>query len=198
VSTKVAIILAAGTGERMGGSKALLVVDGHPLAALHVARALEAGCDRAVVVTRPETAARLGEIPRATILAQETAGQAESLQVAARKVGMRGDVRVLVTPVDCPPVSVATINALFAALDDGATVATPHRAGKGGHPVACRATVLAPYASKEETAPPPLRDVLATQETSRSRIEVDDPRVGLDLDTPEDVVAFTGSRPTFA
>jgi molybdenum cofactor cytidylyltransferase len=197
VGTKVAIILAAGSGERMGGSKALLRIDGKALAALHVARALEAGCDRAVVVTRPGAAARLGEMPRATILAAETTDQAESLQVAARKVGMRGDVRVLVTPVDCPPASVATLHALFAALDNGATVATPHRAGKGGHPVACTSGVLAPYSSKDPAPPPPLRDVLANHETTRTRIEVDDPRVGLDLDTPEDVVAFTGKPPSF-
>ncbi len=198
MSTRVAIILAAGAGERMGGSKALLRVDGSPLAALHVARALEAGCDRAVVVVRPAAAGRLGELPRATVLAVQTAGQAESLQAAARKVGMRGDVRVLVTPVDCPPVSVATLNALFAALDAGATVATPHRAGKGGHPVACAAAVLAPYASKDPAPPPPLREVLAKHEATRARVEVDDPRVGLDLDTPDDVVALTGSPPTFA
>jgi len=148
-------------------------------------------------VTRPDAASRLGEIPRATILAAETAGQAESLQVAARKVGMRGDVRVLVTPVDCPPASVATLHALFAALDHGATVATPHRDGKGGHPVACTSAVLAPYTSKDPAAPPPLRDVLAKHETTRTRIDDDDPRVGLDLDTPEDVIAFTGKPPSF-
>ena len=181
MSTKVAIILGAGTGERMGGSKALLVVDDKPLALAHVARALEAGCDRAVLVTRPEAAAKLGEIARATVLVAETAGQAESLQVAARKIGMRGDVRVLVTPVDCPPVSVATIHALFAALEDGANVATAHRAGKGGHPVACRSSVLAPFASKDPAPPPTLRDVIAKLETSRTRVEVDDPRVGIDL-----------------
>lgn len=197
MSTKVAIILAAGTGERMGGSKALLQIEGRALALLHVARALEAGCDRVVVVTRPDAAAHLGEIPRATILSAETAGQAESLQVAARKVGMRGDVRVLVTPVDCPPASVATIHALFAAVDAGAQVATPHRAGKGGHPVACTSAVLAPYSSKDPAPPPPLRDVLAKHEASRTRIEVDDPRVGLDLDTPDDVLAFTGKAPIF-
>ncbi len=181
----------------MGGSKALLRIDGHALAALHVARALEAGCDRVVVVTRPDAAARLGEIARATILAAETAGQAESLQTAARKVGMRGDVRVVVTPVDCPPVSVATFKALFTALDNGASVATPHRAGKGGHPVACTSSVLAPYASKDPAPPPPLRDVLAKYETTRTRVEVDDPKVGIDLDTPADVLAFTGAQPSF-
>jgi len=198
VSTKVAIILAAGGGERMGGSKALLLVDGTPLARAHVDRALQAGCDRALVVMSPAAAERLGEIARATILVADTATQAESLQIAARKIGMRGDLRVLVTPVDCPPVSVATIGALFGAIESGATVATPHRGQTGGHPLVCRASVLAPYASKENHAPPVLRDVLAKLEEGRTRLEVDDPRVGIDLDTPEDVIALTGTPPRFA
>lgn len=198
MATKVAIILAAGAGERMGGSKALLLVDGKTLAAAHVARAIEAGCDRAVVVTRPEVAARLGEIPRASVLAATTGEQAESLQVAVRKVGMRGDVRVLVTPVDCPPVSVATMHALFAALDAGSLVATPLRDGRGGHPVVCVGSVLAPYASKDPAPPPPLRDVLAAHDAKRARVAVDDASSFVDLDTPEDVLAFTGKPPAFA
>jgi CTP:molybdopterin cytidylyltransferase MocA len=179
----------------MGGSKALLVVDGRPLARAHVERAHEAGCDRVVVVTRPDAALRLGEIPRATVLGELTTSQAETLAVAVRKVGMRGDVAVLITPVDQPPVSIVTLWALFDALDAGAEVATPHRAGKGGHPVACRAHVLAPYAAPGPA--PILRDVVAAHESGRARVEVDDPRVGVDLDTPDDVRAFTGAPPKF-
>jgi CTP:molybdopterin cytidylyltransferase MocA len=197
--SRVAIILAAGLGERMGGSKALLLLDGVPLLKAHVERVLAAGCDRAVVVTRPEVAARLGELPKVTMVSAATASQAESLCKAVQKVGKRGAVRVLVTPVDAPPVSEATIRALFAALDAGAGIATPHRDGKGGHPLVCRMTFLAPYAKKDDPEPPPiLRELLAAHEAERVRIEVDDPRVGLDLDTPEDVVALTGAPPTFA
>jgi molybdenum cofactor cytidylyltransferase len=193
----VAIVLAAGAGERMGGSKALLVIDGRPLARAHVERAHESGCDRVVVVTRPDVALRLGEIPRATVLAETTSSQAESLAVAVRRVGMRGDVAVLVAPVDQPPVSIVTLWALFDALDAGAEIATPHRAGKGGHPVACRAHILAPYAAQSGPIPI-LRELLAAREAGRARVEVDDPRVGIDLDTPEDVRAFTGAPPKFA
>jgi molybdenum cofactor cytidylyltransferase len=157
---------------------------------------LEAGCGRIVLVTRPEVAAKLGEISRVTTIAAETPGQAESLQVAARRVGKRGDPRVLITPVDAPPVSIATIKALFDALKDGIDVATPHASGRGGHPVACRASVLEAFVIPE--APPTLRDVIAKHETSRARIEVDDPRVGIDLDTPDDVRTLTGQPPQFA
>jgi molybdenum cofactor cytidylyltransferase len=196
VRVKVGIVLAAGAGERMGGSKALLLLGGVPLVRAHVDRMIEAGCDRVVVVTRPDAAQKLGDIARVTMVAAATAEQAESLQLATKKIGKRGDARVLVTPVDAPPVAVATIRALFDALDHGSEVATPHtKAEKGGHPVACRATVLtAAYGGKEA---PTLRDVLAKHEPGRARVEVDDPRVGVDLDTPEDVVALTGEPPRF-
>jgi molybdenum cofactor cytidylyltransferase len=195
VRSRVAIVLAAGAGERMGESKALLVVDGRPLARAHVERAHEAGCDRVVVVTRPDVALRLGEIPRATVIGEVTPSQADTLAVAVRRIGMRGDVAVLICPVDHPPVSIVTLWALFDALDAGAEVATPQRAKKGGHPVACRAHVLSPYAASGPA--PVLRDVLAVHEAGRARVEVDDPRVGIDLDTPDDVRAFTGSPPKF-
>jgi molybdenum cofactor cytidylyltransferase len=196
VKVRIGIVLAAGAGQRMGGSKALLLMGGVPLVRAHVDRMIEAGCDRVVVVTRPDAALKLGEIARVTMVVAETASQAESLQLGTKKIGKRGEARVLVTPVDAPPVTVATIKALFAALDHGSEVATPHtNAGKGGHPVACRATVLtAAYGGKEA---PTFRDVLAKHEAARARVEVDDARVGLDLDGPEDVVALTGEPPRF-
>lgn len=193
----MAIILAAGAGERMGGSKALLLIDGKPLVKGHIERALEAGCERVVVVARPEVAARLGEILHVTVVPVTTDEQAQSLAAGARKVGKRGDSRVLITPVDAPPVSLATIQALFAAIDGKTEVATPHHAGKGGHPVACRAKVLSVYGKEHEGNLRPLREVLEALEASRVRIEVDDPRVGVDLDTPEDVIALTGEPPRF-
>ena len=52
MSAPLAIVLAAGEGLRMGGPKALLVVDGQPLVTAHVQRLREAGCRPIVVVVR--------------------------------------------------------------------------------------------------------------------------------------------------
>ncbi len=197
MSVKVAIILAAGNGERMGGSKALLLIDGKTLVTAHIERALEAGCERVVVVARAEVAMRFGAIEHVTFVPVATAEQAESLAAGARKVGKRGDSRVLLTPVDAPPVALSTIEALFEAIAGDVEIATPVHGGKGGHPVACRAKVLNVYGKEHEGKLPSFRDVLAARESVRVRIEVNDPRVGIDLDTPEDVMAFTGEPPRF-
>ena len=80
----------------------------------------------------------------------------------------------------------------MAAVRDGADAATPSRAGRGGHPVALRARVL------DVEEPRPLRDVLADLGPLRARLEVDDPGIAIDLDTPDDVKRVTGAPPRFA
>ena len=47
-----AIVLGAGEGRRMGGPKALLVIDGKPLICRHVERLREVECRSIVVVVR--------------------------------------------------------------------------------------------------------------------------------------------------
>jgi molybdopterin-guanine dinucleotide biosynthesis protein A len=55
----IGAILAGGAGSRMGGvSKAMLELDGRPLAA-HVARALAEVCERVAIVSKPDS-----ELPR--------------------------------------------------------------------------------------------------------------------------------------
>ena len=193
----VAIILAAGDGERMGGSKALLVASGEPLAAAHVHRMREAGVSRVVLVVRPSVAARLGALADAEVLVSRAPDPAGSLAVAVRGAAIAQNALVLVTPVDAAPASTATIEALVAALTGTplALAATPRHGGKGGHPILCHAGVLAPY--REQAAPPPLRDVLRSLGDRRLRVDVDDARVLVDLDTPDDVLAWTGRAPGF-
>jgi len=193
----VGIILAAGDGERMGGSKALLLASGEPLAAAHVHRMREAGVSRVVLVVRPSVAARLGAFPDAQVLLSSAPDPAGSLAVAVRGAAIAKDALVLVTPVDAAPATLATIEALAAALAEAplALAATPRHGGSGGHPILCHAEVLAPY--REEATPPPLRDVLRSLGDRRLRVDVDDARVLVDLDTPDDVLAWTGHAPGF-
>jgi CTP:molybdopterin cytidylyltransferase MocA len=68
--------------------------------------------------------------------------------------------------------------------------------GRGGHPVVTRARVLMPLAA--EASPRPLREVLAALGDRRRRVEVDDPAVRTDLDTPQDVERVTGAPVRFA
>jgi CTP:molybdopterin cytidylyltransferase MocA len=216
-----AIVLAAGEGRRMGGSKALLVVDARPLVVRHVQRLAELGCESIAVVVRPDvarTVSRLLEKAAVSrlfaggldvrVIAAETSSQAASLaaglatwrslaSAASRSRETREtldmlDTRdtILVVPVDMRPASLGTMRALAGRLasDREALAVTPSCRGRGGHPIAVRAEVLAPYsASASGAEPPPLRDVLAAAGARRVRIDVDDPNVLDDLDEPADL-----------
>ena len=202
-----AILLAAGRGERIGGPKALLEIDGKTLAERHVERAFALGCHRVVLVVRPEVAGALDTrpCPGLVLAISEAPDPAGSLAVGVR--ALEGCDRVLVTPVDALPVGEETCTVLLSALDRGAQAATPVHEGRGGHPVICLLEVLAPYPfpmgkkapqGSPENGPPPLRSVLRELGAGRVRVDVDDPAVEADLDTPEDLRAFAGTSPRFA
>jgi molybdenum cofactor cytidylyltransferase len=191
----VGIVLAAGDGVRMGGSKALLVIDGELLVFSHAARLIEGGCGRVVAVVRGDTLVRLGVVKDARLVVSDAPDQAGSLAVALHEHRAPPDEILVVTPVDAAPVGAQTIARLVESVAAGALAATPRFETKSGHPVACRRSVLEPY--RGEAPYPPLRDVLRSLGDKRAHVEVSDPRVGVDLDTPQDVVALTGHAPRF-
>src|SRR5688500_17789170 len=117
----IAVVLAAGRGERLGGPKALLTWPGpagdEPLALAHARVRLAAECTRAIVVVRAEVATALGKLvadERITLVtsrAPDDLGPAGSLAAASewlRAHDCAYDVAV-VGPVDMPPVSVRTV-----------------------------------------------------------------------------------------
>ena len=189
------VVLAAGSGVRMGGSKALLLIEGAPLARTHTARLREAGCAEVLLVTRPELVETFAADARC--VASTAPDPAGSLAVGLGALQVEPDDVVVITPVDALPSRVETIGVLLEMVRAGAEAATPQHGGRGGHPVVVRARVLAPYADASRP-PPPLRDVLAALGPARVRVETADPAVPLDLDTPDDVAQATGAPPSFA
>jgi molybdenum cofactor cytidylyltransferase len=193
----IAIVLGAGRGARMGGPKALLMIDGEPLYLRHARRAREAGCGDVVLVTNREVAGVLPSEPGVRVVLSdedETSGSlargCASLAASPACAGF-----VLITPVDAFPASVLTIQLLFQAIRDGAEAATPRFEGRGGHPVACRRDALLPYFGGRPF--PTLRDRLAALGAGRVRVDVDDPSVTVDLDRPAQVLELTGFAPSF-
>lgn len=182
----VAVVLAAGESRRMGRPKALLELDGRTLIEAHVAR-LRSVADVVMVVVRPEVAAWLPPLD-ARVVARVTSSQAESLASAlVSTIDAEGiessDASVwIVTPVDLVPPQRDTLRALIAALGEGIDAVTPEYAGRGGHPVVARASVLQPYGAG---ATLPLRERL--REVRRAKLAVDDPRVLGDFDVVEDI-----------
>jgi nicotine blue oxidoreductase len=204
----IAILLGAGDGTRMGGSKACLVIEGEPLAKLHARRVREVGCAPVILVTRPEVAPLFAPplFPGFRVVGSTADDQAGSLAVGLCAAELHappslpsgaepctGDSIVLITPVDALPARVQTITLLLAAVRGGWDAATPCHRGRGGHPVAARARVL----SEAGVRSVPLRDLLATLGGRRLRVDVEDDAIGTDLDTPADVRAITGAPPRF-
>jgi molybdenum cofactor cytidylyltransferase len=185
------VVLAAGAGERMGGPKALLVVEGELLGRLHARRLREAGCVEVVFVTRAELVERFAN--DAVVVVSRAPDPAGSLAVGLGALAAHGGDVLVITPVDAWPARVETIARLVDAVRTGAEAATPRFAGRGGHPVVLRASALSTYAA----SPRPLRDVLAALGDGRVRVEVDDPAVATDLDTPADLMAAAGAGPRF-
>lgn len=181
-----AIILAAGRGSRMGGPKALLIVEGEALVIRHVRRLGELRIPRILVVAPSAIAHEVARnCPGAQVLGADTSSQAASLRVGMLAleavVPLPRDALVLVTPVDALPVRKTTIEALLAALHEGASAAVPQHAGRNGHPVLVRRRLLDAYTTPLE--PPALNAHLAPH---RTPVEIDDPNTVTNLNRPED------------
>lgn len=208
------IVLAAGRGVRLGGPKALFaypVEPGRevPLAAAHAERRRAAESDQVLIVTRANIAAALArhapglEAEVVVSSAPDEDGPAGSIQAAWRHLGGAGvdarsgtsaaAQRVVITPVDCPPAQPGTVRALLDALTEHPDLlATRPRCGpRRGHPVVLRLTALAPFGAER---PPPLRDLLRELGDQVADVDVTDPTVLLDLDRPDDQLAWAQSQ----
>lgn len=186
-----AVILAAGAGRRLGGvAKALLRHGGQSYLAAIAATARAVGSiDAVVVVGEPfgaEVAAHARQLDlRVRVNPAPGRGMASSVALGFAAIAGGPAAAAWLWPVDHPAVTAATLRALAAALGDAsaAEVARPVYRGRGGHPpLVARALwpALAACAGHPDGARGVLRAVRAIA------VEVDDPGVVHDVDTPAD------------
>ena len=177
-------VLAAGSGTRMGGPKADLVVGGTRLVDRAVAALAAAGCAPVVAVVRDGTQVA-GAKP--VVNPDPERGMRSSLALA---VDAAGDADALaVVLVDAPGIGAGAIRAVVDAWRPG-RIATARYSGRRGHPV-----VMAPALWREAL------DLAAPDEGARPLLnarpelvdEVDVPGDPTDLDTPDDLASWTGS-----
>jgi molybdenum cofactor cytidylyltransferase len=178
-----AVVLAAGRGERLGGvAKALLPAGDRSFLAAVLATARAAGVDRARVVVGPPfgddvaTAARaLG----ADVVVNDGPSRGMASSVAVGFTGVAGE-SALLWPVDHPYVTIATVRTILAVPP--ADVVVPRHQGRGGHPVRVGPAVWAALAA---CPPGGARVVLNDPRYRRIELDVDDPGVIRDVDTPD-------------
>lgn len=205
MSRTLAIVLAAGDGKRLGGPKALLAWPtpsgkDRPLSIAHAEQRLAAECAEVLIVVRKTMIpALLGySRPGVSLLSSDAAadlGPAGSLAFAVSRLP-EGDL-IVITPVDTQPAKAETVRALIDRLasDPRLLAARPVYKGRGGHPVVLRRAALDAY--KQAGTPPILRDHLASLGDSVAAVEVSDPTVVLDLNTPSDVMGVLRALPRF-
>jgi molybdenum cofactor cytidylyltransferase len=188
-----AIILAAGASSRMGRPKPLLELDGETFLDRVIGRF--SGICRPVIVVLGYSAdeVRAGVVrgADAIILVNPAPehGMLSSLQCGLRHVPETAEA-ILFTPVDLPCITRETIERVAEAP---APVAIPTFQGRKGHPVRVSQKIA------KELLELPL-DARATDVIHRHRahlIEVDDPGILHDVDTPDDyaaLLAASGAR----
>lgn len=181
------ILLAAGAARRFGGGKLLhLLPDGTPIG-LASLRNLEAALARVVVVIRPEdhAIARLYAEARARTIVCTDAdrGMGHSLAAGvAHEAQARGWVVAL---ADMPNVMPSTIRAIATTLSEQGGIVVPYLGAERGHPVAFsqgfREELLGLHGDSGA------RSVLQAHPGEVHRLQVDDPGIIQDIDTPADL-----------
>ena len=181
------ILLAAGAARRFGGGKLLhLLPDGTPIG-LASLRNLETALARVVVVIRAEDhaiASLYAEARAQTIVCTDAdRGMGHSLAAGvAHEAQARGWVVAL---ADMPNVMPSTIRAIATALSEQGGIVVPYLGAERGHPVAFsqgfREELLGLHGDSGA------RSVLQAHPGEVHRLQVDDPGVIEDIDTPADL-----------
>jgi molybdenum cofactor cytidylyltransferase len=191
-----AIILAAGESRRMGFPKALLRFPsdgaettflGHLLDVVNRTRA-----EPIVVVLGHEAERIRGSLPpaswgRALPVVNESyrQGMLTSILAGIEAVEKSGAEAALVLPVDHPDLSVETVDLLIDRYrETRAPILLPTHRGRRGHPVLFSRAVF----DEIRRAPRAVgaRQVVWDHQNDLLEVEVPDPGIGRDVDTPED------------
>jgi len=197
------VILAAGESSRMGTDKALLrwppPLEGQPPSKetfLSAAiRSLLLSTDFVIVVAgkNESTLAPVAYASGASIAVNPdpTRGQFSSLQVGLHEVLNQGRDAALVTLVDRPPASVATVQTLRAAFEsapESVWAVVPEFGGKHGHPYVVGREMIEKFLQAPATAT--ARDIEHHYQDRIQYLTVDDRLVALNINTPEDYAAL--------
>ena len=187
-----AIVLAAGKSARMGRAKASLPLgSGETFLTRIVRTLLGAGIDDVVVVVGHETAAVVADFATSGLPARFVenrdyeAGQLSSLLAGLRYVDRPGVVAALVTLVDVPFVSPATVRAVVDAYRrTRAPIVRPTRGDEHGHPLLIDRALFEAFTRADPAQG--ARPIVRAYATASGDIEVDDDGAFADIDTPAD------------
>ena len=193
------MILAAGESSRMGTDKAMLpwppgAVSQETFLSAAV-RSLLPFNDLVIVVAgkNESTIAPVVYATNASIVRnpEPERGQFSSLQVGLQEVLNRGRDAAMITHVDRPPADGATLAALrdaFVGLPDEKWALVPEFRGKHGHPILVGRDMIEVFLKAPATAV--AREIEHQHQHHIEYLPVDDPRLTLNVNTPEEYAAL--------
>lgn len=190
----VAIVLAAGEGRRVGGPKALLRLGGETFLRRVCSLVARPGVEAVLAVTgaEAERVRREGDAPDGVELivnASWRGGMLSSVCCGLDRAEALGAQAVLLQPVDSPFAEPATIDAVCAALRQGAAIAVPTFGGRRGHP---GGFARALFAELRQAPPERGARVVLAREPARVVHVPGDPGCVRSVDTREDLARIDG------
>ncbi len=202
----VGVILAAGESTRMGREKALLpwppqispTSRNIPSSATLLSAVIEAlgqYCEMVIVVAgNNEPALRPVAYGSGAFLARNPAperGQFSSLQTGLHEVINRGRDAAMVTLVDRPPATAATLQKLIDAFEGrvrNTWAVVPEFEGKHGHPILIGREMIEIFLRSPASGN--AREIEHSNQQRIMYVPVDDSRVTVNMNTPEDYERF--------
>ena len=197
------VILAAGESSRMGTDKALLAwpppSPGQPQSSETFLSAAISSLSQAtdfVLVVAGKNEAALAPIAYSggasmVVNPNPGGGQFSSLRIGLQEVLNRGRDTAIVTLVDRPPASAATIQTLREAYEAAAQniwAVVPEYSGKHGHPFIAGREMIENFLRAQATST--AREVEHRHRDHIHYLPVDDPYISVNINTPEDYAAL--------
>lgn len=180
------LILAAGESKRIGTPKALLKINSETFAN-RIANVLHsAGIQNIIVVAGPHYEEIRRDADGFTVIfnPEHSLGQFSSLQTGLRQIPEQTEF-VIVWPVDLPLVQKETLVTLLAnAQKEKRPITVPVYHGRKGHPVIYTSETITKILSMEPSHTG--KELFEYFEERIDLIDVQDPAVLIDIDTPED------------
>lgn len=184
----VGILLASGSGSRFGSDKLMhpLTEGGEPIA-VHSARHLLAAIPDSIAVVRSANS-RLARLLRAegmriAVCRDAAGGMGHTLAAGVR--ASEGAAGWVVALADMPGILPSTIALVAQALGGGASIVAPRFRGDRGHPVGMASRFRDDLLALQGDAG--ARAIVAAHKDAVTLLDVDDPGVLKDIDTPADL-----------
>ncbi|GAB7095910.1 hypothetical protein JCM30237_30640 [Halolamina litorea] len=189
----IGLITAAGKSTRMGGfPKPLLTVERDRFVERLIAQYDRAGVEDIVVVLGHEAAEvrKRADLSGATVVENERYedGMLSSVREGVREAQDRDADGLLLSPVDYPLIPTHAISAVIDAFSEqpAADVIQPTTDGGRGHPPLFAASTFDALLHDPATETEGARAVVYADDTDTREVAVDDERIFVDIDTPEE------------